>query len=217
MNDEVVLKVIEPTLLRRKILSHTQVYLYSPSDRLFSLGIGKDLSNTITHSATFPAHQQHCTGTAINLKPQSWPDDCLFFVAPKQSSAVGCFQQLSEELSNSCWGSLHANSSFDELILPQLQPSVVLSSPPSDNPQAWWFGGSLLYFGSSSQVNIRAVVRDRRNKTRWETEHSSQLKSRRKTKTVGGFQLAQRSTCVSLHLVRCWVPLCPWLALTVSK
>lgn len=178
------------------------------------------VSNIITHSATFPAHQQHCTGaTAVNLEPQSWPDGCLLFVAPKQSSAAGCFQQLSEELSNSCWGSPHANKSLDELILPQLQPSVLLSSPPSDNPQAWWFGDSLLYFvaSSSSQVNVRAVARDRRSKTRWETEHSSQHRSRWKTKTVGGFQLAQRSTCVPLHLVRCWVPLCPWLAFTVNK
>lgn len=168
-------------------------------------------------------HFQHTSSTAqvtaINLEPQSWPDGCLLFVAPKQSSAAGCFQQLSEELSNSCWGSPHANKSLDELILPQLQPSVVLSSPPSDNPQAWWFGDSLLYFvaSSSSQVNVRAVARDRRNKTRWETEHSSQHRSRWKTKTVGGFQLAQRSTCVPLHLVRCWVPLCPWLAFTVNK
>ena len=62
MSDEVVLKVTELTLLRKKILSHSQVYLYSPSDQLLSLGIGKDLSNIITHPTTILAHQQHCTG-----------------------------------------------------------------------------------------------------------------------------------------------------------
>lgn len=62
MSDKVVLKVTELTLLRKKTLSHSQAYLYSPSDGPLTLDIGKDLTNFVTHPATFPAHQQRCTG-----------------------------------------------------------------------------------------------------------------------------------------------------------